>query len=303
MSEPQNASRDDLPGSDTRAQGDDRPQALTLAFLRAHPAPAARVLDGMAVADAVALFERTPARVVAPVAEVMMPAATARIVTELPHGTAAGVLSALGAPAAAAVLRHVTAQRRAQLLEALPAAQALSVRLLLGYAEDSVAAWVDPDVIALPRQTTILEALERVQAARSSIAHVFVVEDDQRLGGLIAVDALLRAGAAARIGDLARPPSAMLPAALPLATAASDSGWQTSVALPVVDRAGRLVGLLHRTTLTRALTRHESSDTRPGEASLTGVIARSYWEALSGLAEAAAALLPPAPPVGGGRKR
>jgi Mg/Co/Ni transporter MgtE len=302
MSEPQQASPDNLPGSDTGAQGDDQPHGLTLVFLQAHPVPAARVLESLPVADAVALFERTPARVVAPVAEVMLFAAAARIVTELPYGKAAALLSALGPAGAAAVLRHVTAERRTPLLEALPAAQAFAVRLLLGYAEDSVAAWVDPNVIALPRQTTIVEALERVQAARSSTTHVFVVEDDQRLAGVIAVDALLRAGATARVGDVARPHAVTLPAALPLATAASDAGWQTSVALPVVDRAARLVGLLHRATLTRALAARDSSAAPAQEASLAGVIARGYWEALSGLAEAASTLLPPTPPVDG-RKR
>jgi len=89
----------------------------------------------------------------------------------------------------------------------------------------------------------------------------------------------------------------MLTAMTPLTGAATQRGWQQSSALPVVERDGRLIGVLHRATLARALARSRATTQPADEVTITGVLIRGYWDVASGLAEGGLWLLPPAKPV------
>ena len=92
-------------------------------------------------------------------------------------------------------------------------------------------------------------------------------------------------------------PAAVLSAQMPLAGAVSHPGWARASVLPVIESGDRLVGLLTREALTRAL-RPRSSEATP-QNTLAGLLARGYWDALSGGAEAMATLLPKIAPVAG----
>ena len=94
-----------------------------------------------------------------------------------------------------------------------------------------------------------------------------------------------------------REPFGVLSAAAPLASAAAHEGWERAAVLPVVERSERLLGVLRKSTLRRALAQTEGGRPEAGEATIAGVLAHGYWDAVSGLAEAALALLPRIKPV------
>lgn len=273
-------------------------ESLTLAFITAHPEAAARVLEDLPPMEAAALFERVPARASAPAFANMLPAAAARIVTLLPDSVAVPLLTGAGIQSAAAALRHVPLPRRTELVEGLPAGAEVAVRMLLNYSDDTVAAWVEPEVLAFDADTTAEVALARVQSWHAAVAQLYALRGDRTLAGTVELHALLRAPGTARLAELMRPPVATLAGAMPLRIADADPAWQRASAVPVIDRGGRLIGVLERATLSRALALAEHASPTRGEASLSGVIASGYWDALSGLAEAAVGLLPAAPAVG-----
>jgi len=266
---------------------------LTNAFLVAHPADAARVLDRLPAAEAAALFDRAPARLGAPVLAAMLPHAAARCLTALDVARGGLLLAALSAPAAAATLRHVADPARTRLLEALPTAASLACRALLGYPDDAIGAWVDTDLVALPADAHAGEALDAVRAATEvPRAPVFVVGADQRLLGAVEVPVLLRTPADTRLDALMRP-AATLPAVSPLAGAAAHPAWQDAEVIAVVERGGRLVGALHRRELERALRGRSVVPSAP-DSSLFAVLSVGYWTAVASLVEAALTALPPA---------
>ncbi len=274
-------------------------ETLTLAFIGAHPADAARVLEDLPAAAAAALFARVPARLGAPVLAAMLPPAAARSLAALDDDRAVALLAALGAQPLVAVLRHVPEPRRGRLLADLPTAAALAARLLLGLPEDSVGAWTDPDVVAVPPEASAGEALERVRRLAANVARVYVVDPAGRLAGYAELAALVRAPADLALAALMTKPAAALAVIAPLAGAARHPGWDHAEALPVVERDGRLIGVLTRAVLARALARIVAGPAAAPVDTVAGTLARGYWHALSGVVEAAATLLPPVPPLKG----
>jgi len=276
-------------------------ERLTLAYLGAHPTDAARVLERMSAADCAALLARVPARVTGPVIAAMLPPAAARNLVALEDGAAMTLLATLGPQAAVAVLRHVAEPRRTRLIEGLPTSTALASRLLLGYDEDTVGAWTDPEVTALLPDTRVDDALERVRNDGGRVERVYLIDPGQKLLGTLELTALLRAPAASRLSELATRPSAVIAATTPLAGAASHRGWGQTAVLPVVDRAERLIGVLRRESLVRALARAPAAPKADEEMTVAGALARTYWGAVSGLFAACLAVLPPARPAAGGK--
>ncbi|HEX5093406.1 MAG TPA: hypothetical protein VFV84_12040 [Burkholderiales bacterium] len=273
-------------------------EALSLAFMRTHPAEAARVLEAVIPADAAALLARAPARVAAPVLAAMLASAAARALAGVSDEQALALLGELGTQPVVAVLRNVPEPRRGRLIAGLPTAASLASQLLLGYVEDSVGAWTDPDVLAMPGTTRANDALDRVRHVEAAVSRVFVTSAKGALEGWVPLPVLLRAPESATLASILRRPEAVLAARAPLAGAAAHPGWERASILPVVEAEERLVGVLSRDALTRALGRtSQSRRTAPG-GTLAEMLARGYWDALSGGTEAMATLLPAVRPVG-----
>ncbi|WP_418318303.1 magnesium transporter MgtE N-terminal domain-containing protein [Piscinibacter sakaiensis] len=284
--------------------GDAREQTLSLAFMRDHPAQAARVLEGLPAAEVTALFERAPARVGAAVLTAMLPRRAARNIAALDDRRALDLLAAMGTQPTVAVLRHLPDERRRALTSGLPTAAALASAMLLGYGEETLGAWADPDVVLLPADTHAAAALDRMRQARAAHPLVFVANAERRLAGIVPLSLLLRAPPAATLASLMQAPLALLPAFAPLAATAAHPGWEHASALPVVEPGDRLVGILTRDALSRALRRGApppAAVERSGR--LSHLLAQTYWNAVSGLLGAGLALLPQVAPVADAERR
>jgi magnesium transporter len=274
----------------------DREHTLSLAFMRGHPAQAARVLESLPADEAAVLFAQAPARLGAEVLAAMLPYRAAHCIEALGDARALELLAQMGTQPTVAVLRHLPEPRREILIAGLPTAAALASTLLLGYAEDTLGAWANPDVVLLPADTRATHALERMQQAPVTQAHLFVTDGERRLAGIVNLGTLLQAPDGATLATLMQRPVHVLAAHAPLSAAPAHPGWESHSVLPVVEPGDRLVGVMTRDALTRALRRAASPPARPdGEATLTVLLARGYWQALSGLLEVGLALLPKVP--------
>jgi magnesium transporter len=270
---------------------------VSLAFMRGHPAQAARVLETLPAGDAAQLFAHVPARLGAAVLSVMLPHRAALCIAELEDARTLELLATMGTQPTVALLRRIPEARRQKLIAGLPTAAALASTLLLGYAEDSLGAWADPDVVVLAASMRAAEALERVRATPLTHPVVFVADAERRLIGIVPLATLLQAQGAATLATLMQRPAIVLAAHAPLAGTAAHPGWDQSSLLPVVETGNRLVGVLTRDALSRALRRAAPPAPSASGADLTTLLARGYWQALSGMIDAGLGLLPRVAPV------
>ena len=266
---------------------------LSYAYLEAHPADAARVIERLAPDSAAALLRSAPARLAAPVLRQMLPLAGARCLETLDDAGAVRMLRGVGAQTGVALLRYFESARRARLLAQLPTALTIAYELLLGYPEGTVGAWMDPRPLAFHADMTAGESLERIRRADEEPgADPYVIDRNQRLLGYVAVADLLRANASGTLARLARPCALRLPAQALLEGLRDHPGWHQASALPIVERGERLVGALTHAALLRALaTEPEASAARGAEDTLAG-IAGAYWFGVSALIQALVGLLP-----------
>ncbi len=177
----------------------------------------------------------------------------------LEPGDQRDLLAALSRSEAAEILTDLPADDQAELLDELPAplAKQLVAQLdavdrdriatILRYPEGSVGRHANPKVVEVHPEHTVADALELVrftQLRSEEITSVFVVDRDHRYLGLVRLADLIRADAAATMGQLAD-------VTAPVAATMDDAAQAGRIlqrhdlgAMPVVDADRRLVGAL-----------------------------------------------------------
>jgi magnesium transporter len=278
-------------------------ETLSFAFLEAHPADAARVLERIAPQNVAALLSDAPVRLAAPVLRAMLPPFVARCLEPLGDELVSALLRAMGPQAGVAVLHYLPEVRRAALLTQLPTAMAMAFRLLLGYPQDTVGAWMDPRVVVLAADTSADAALTRLREAQGEIdAVVFVIGPGQRLLGLVDLAELLRAQSDLPLSKLMRDAPFTLPARASIHGVEEHEGWDDFQILPVVERDQRLVGALDRGVVARALHRSRRVQATAGYDDVLANLAGGYWLGVTSLIQLVVDMLPVAAPLAHGDK-
>ncbi len=273
---------------------------LSFAFLESHPADAARVLERIAPKNVAALLSDAPLRLAAPALRAMLPLHAARCLESLADDAVSGLLRAMGLQSGVAVLHYVPESRRNDLLAQLPTALAMAFRLLLGYPEDTVGAWMDPRALAMPGDTTAETVLRRLREADGeNDASIFVIGPDQRLLGQADLPDVLRAAADAPLSKVMHEMHFTLPARAAIRGVEEHAGWNDYQMLPVVEREDRFIGALDRGVLARALLRTRRAEPSGGYSDVIANVASAYWLGVASLIQLIVALLPVTPPQNG----
>lgn len=273
-------------------------ERLSFAFLEAHPADAARVLERLAPNHVSGLLSEAPVRLAAPALRLMLPPFVARCLDPLDDPTVLALLRAMGPQAGVAVLHYLPETRRTALLAQLPTAMGMAFRLLLGYPEDAVGAWMNPRVVVLPADTTANAALVRLREAQGEVdGQVFVIGSGQRLQGVALLPDLLRAAADLPLSQLLHKVRFTLPARASITGVGDHEGWDDYQLLPVVERDDRFVGVLERSVVARALLRHHRTQPQAGLGDVFANLAGGYWLGVSSLIQLAVEMLPVAKPL------
>ena len=112
---------------------------------------------------------------------------------------------------------------------------------------------------------------------------LFVIDDDQRLRGVIDVEGLLGARDNALLGELMQKNVTRVSPQASLATVVSLSAWDRALSLPVTDRNRRLVGVLHFDSLREGLLAERGPEKGPQINVLVVHLVQAFLVVLAGL--------------------
>jgi magnesium transporter len=219
-------------------------------LLDAHPIDAARALEKLPAREVAALVAKLEEKPCAGMLQCMLPSSAAAVLSELDRGKAAGILDHLPVEVAALCLRRTDPPARDELLSALPERRARGLRATLKYREGTAASLMDPEVLALPDDLTVREAVARVrEASRHARYNLYVVDRDHMLVGVMNLRELLTAPRGARLAALMRTEVHKLSAQAQRRVVVTHPGWREVHSLPVVDERGLYLGAVRYRTL------------------------------------------------------
>jgi magnesium transporter len=236
--------------------------ALHRRFLFDYPHEAARQLEAIELDDAVELLSAVPPNAAVRSWQAMASDIAATIVQRAPDALARHLLSETEPAQAAAVLAQVEPEPRARLLGLLNAQIAAELEALLVYPPESAGRIMDPQVTPVRADGTVGEALTRLRSLRrKSLRELYVVDFEGRLSGRLEIQELAVAEEDTPLRELTRPLPAVVRDVDPredVATILQEHPMIT--ALPVINQAGRLVGVIRQAGIVSAIEQETSVD-------------------------------------------
>jgi Mg/Co/Ni transporter MgtE len=231
---------------------------LALVFIDTHPNDAAGILELMPQGDVIGLLRTLTRPQASSMLIRMLPSHAARLCTLLEAQLAAELLlEAANINRIVAIMRFVNSHSRDSLLAALPLETSAACRLLLGYTQDDVGAWMNPQIIMLSNECVVADALARLSSepatTDSSIIHI--VDRDLQLQGIVKIPLLLHADKDKPVIELADRADIAISGRASLTSVQNHPGWNRRDILTVINRSHQPVGILHHSDLRRALER------------------------------------------------
>lgn len=205
------------------------------------------------------------------------PETAARILAVLPESQAGEALDGLAPERAAEILDELDTEQQAWLLdeledheadailERLAPEDAADLRFVLSHDDDTLGYVLDRDFLAFPLDATIGTILDDLRENADDysdleVQYTYVVDADERLVGVLNLRSLLMRKPETRVSKVMVPDPVRLTVTDPISEAQALFDRSNWLAVPVVDAAGRLLGIAKRTSV-EAMTTDEQGRT------------------------------------------
>lgn len=257
-------------------------QQLRNTFLEEHPLEAARFLEGIPVQATRDMLQSMDPESVAQTLEYFLPGAAANILKEYPPETSAEILSRLSPGSSRAILRQFDSSTQENLLGHLAPHTAAFLRRTLPLGEHTAGSLADPQVLTLPPDITVGEAVKRImQVPHQAIYYLYIIDHRNILDGVVLMKELLTAEPTSTLASIMMQDVKAIPSSANAMDIVAHHAWARFDSLPVIEQDKTFIGALRHRTLRQFL---QSRSTEYQPAYLSDALLQ-LWEAytLSGM--------------------
>lgn len=265
-----------------------------------------KTLDDMHPADIADIIERLDPRLRGQVfaqlddeqraeamAELDDDAMAAELMGSMDDASASRILSEMDPDDAAELVSELDYDKAEKLLRLMGVGEQKAIRQLLGYREDTAGRIMTSEFVSVPEDGTVSDAVEAIRALDEdfeSVHYVYLVDNEERLSGVVSMRALVAGKDNDRLRDLAQTED--------LITASPEDDQEdvaeniskyNLLAMPIVDDNGRMLGIVtvddaldvleeeHEEDLAIAGARQSDSDDSSSGHLLSRVFSNEVW--------------------------
>lgn len=171
----------------------------------------------------------------------------AEVIGALPRDVLAGAMRALDTDDVIDILEDLGPPQQAEILGVLDSADRAAVEAALAYPEGSAGRLMQREVVLAPQDWTVGQAMDYLRASAKlpdQFYHVILTDPRAKPVGYVSLGRMISAARDLRLDSLLEDSFRALPATLPGADVAYMFNQYHLISAPVVDGAGRLVGVI-----------------------------------------------------------
>lgn len=227
------------------------------------PHDAADILEALGAERSLELMSELGDDQVGRILEEMNDGAAAEVLSALPAERAVALFSVMDPDEAVDILNKFDEEPREVLVATLPPKPAAEVRRLLAYPRDSAGGLMTTDIASLPIGLSAgeaIEALRRMHETLDDLSYVYVVDDAERLQGVVSFRELVFARPATGLDQVIVPNPVRVEAETDREVVSDLIQRYNLFALPVVDAEQRLLGLVSVEEAMEAIQEEASED-------------------------------------------
>ena len=216
---------------------------------RLHPVEIARLAEALSYHHGSEVVESLDDETAAETLEEMPAERQAKILGDMDQERAADILEWMSPDEAADVLGDLPEEKAEELLGLMEHDEQADVVELLPYEDDTAGGLMTTEFVTLPRALTVGEALARLREMAETpnmIYYLYVVEEENswKLLGVIALRSLILADPSVPLEDVMRTEFQHADPSEPAREVAQRIAEYNLLALPVVDEAGDILGII-----------------------------------------------------------
>jgi magnesium transporter len=212
-----------------------------------HPSDIADILEDLAPAEREAVLRTLDEEVAAETLEEVEPKLQKSLVQALDSETAAGIVEEMDPSAAADLLAELPEERSEAILEEMDPEERQEVKELLEFREDSAAGRMTTEYVAVPATASVadgIRALRGFEGDPETVTQIYLIDSSEVLQGVVPLARLVLARPETRLDVLSEPRFVSVRANQHENEVAELFDKYNLRALPVVDKAGKLVGVI-----------------------------------------------------------
>lgn len=212
-----------------------------------HPSDIADILEDLAPAEREAVFHSLGEEVAADALEEVEPRLQRTLIASLDSERIADIVEEMDPGAAADMLAELSDERSEAILDHMEPEERQEVEELLEFKEDSAAGRMTTDYVAVPVTASAAEAIEALrnfEGDRETVTAVYLVDEQRVLKGAIPLARLLLAPPATQLSELAETHVISCRVDTDQDDVSELFDKYNLHSLPVVDHAGKLVGVV-----------------------------------------------------------
>ncbi len=214
---------------------------------RVGPAEWAALVPRLDPAEVAVLLQWLPDDEIPELLEELSPPEAAAILRTLSQAEAATLLAGMDPDDAADVVEVLSGSEAEGILIRMAPEEAAEIRELADFPPDSAGGIMTPDFVAVPRDARAAEAIAAIRQLvdeAETVNYVYVVDDERHLLGVLSLYRLLLSPADTPVSELMAPTTVRVRATADRETAARLLTERNLLAIPVVDDADHLLGII-----------------------------------------------------------
>lgn len=234
---------------------------LNRRFFLDFPDDAAKAVETAPVPDILDAVTRQSARTVLPVFRRMTPYAAAQLLRALPEAEADRLLTLSPPPEAVRVLGHLAADDRTARLQRLEPAARAELETLMSYPADTAGRLMNTRVQTFRRDAEVRAVLKQLRKTGIKTArNLFIIDDDMRLVGKVAIQEAALAAPDTTLGALEKPIAVTVRPIDPIETITQAYEKHGALDVPVVDLDGVFLGAVTHDDLAETIQKDATAD-------------------------------------------
>ncbi|MCI6274010.1 MAG: CBS domain-containing protein [Coriobacteriaceae bacterium] len=174
-------------------------------------------------------------------------AMAAQIMGGMDEADASRILSEMDPDDAAELVSELDYDKAEKLLKLMGVNERKAIRQLLGYRENTAGRIMTSEVVSLPGDKTVADAVERLRGLDEdfeSVRYVYLTDEDGRLSGVVTLGRLIVSDPETRLKDIATTELKTVSPEDDQEDVAQDIAKYNLLAMPVVSDEGRLLGIV-----------------------------------------------------------
>ncbi len=212
-----------------------------------HPADIADILEQLDVEEAGAMLDSMDTETAADILNEVETSRQSEILSELDPERASDLLERLAPDDAADILSEIPQEEAERLLSLMPANESQPIRDLLRYGAETAGGIMTNEVLSLSQEMTVEQALAYLRLHSEHmemIYNLYIVDDEQRLVGVVSLRQLVVSDPATRLKDLMDDDVISVKVDADQEEVARVIARYDLLGVPVVDAEEHLVGLV-----------------------------------------------------------